>query len=72
MYLYYLYKIVQAFYLVFSQDAIYEFGRDFNGVLTLLELETLDLSYNTITTLDQSLVSVFCHLSHNILNAISK
>eukprot|EP00794_Sanderia_malayensis_P003144 gene3144-3613_t len=37
------------------KDAIYEFGREFHGVLTLLELETLDLSYNTITTLDKSL-----------------
>jgi len=37
------------------KDVIYQFGKDFNGILTLPELKTLDLSYNTITSLDQSL-----------------
>ena len=38
---------------------MYQFGKDFNGVLTLPELETLDLSYNTISCLDDSLVFTF-------------
>ncbi|XP_065052898.1 serine/threonine-protein kinase 11-interacting protein-like isoform X2 [Rhopilema esculentum] len=37
------------------KDVVYQFGKDFNGVLTLPELETLDLSYNTISCLDDSL-----------------